>query len=471
MSMNIQTITTSDTIKQFMEKCNDNFSSIVENGGGPMGKKGETGETGATGKRGNKFHFVEIEGSDYSEEFPIEEAEELIKDLEDLEDGDFVLFSNGYICDVSLEEDGESSYSVIVNNLISIKGPKGDQGEQGISSEESLETRGRGLWMNMDDDTKKYLILSNSEFGGEPNNTLVIQGGIGFISPSPDNIEIGSIKLEDKLYINSEEKPISIISSNNINIGSSDSLDTKNFNVNTSQTINLKSKDIILDCDKINFNVNNSVSFPKLKVGDDNSYTEITKDSITSTNGKIYSLNATGEIIVGQTSGSMTLKTKINESGLNVLNDGFVVNSSNGITTFLPFKSETTITADNGDGEVLLDTPKFAMMLYSKYAKIPYNWEVFDSIQVPAIKTENDTKNISYDNEHLYCNCGNDSYTIIQQQESNTYNFLKHILTSKGQNVVIDIDNDTNFVYDNNQTLTYNPPPTSPGFVWIFKTK
>ena len=59
-NINIETITTSDNIKQFMDKCNNNFAAIVENGGGPRGAAGQDGATGATGKRGSTFHFVSI---------------------------------------------------------------------------------------------------------------------------------------------------------------------------------------------------------------------------------------------------------------------------------------------------------------------------------------------------------------------------------------------------------------------------
>ena len=65
-NINIETITTSDNIKQFMDKCNNNFTAIVKNGGGPRGATGKDGEPGATGKRGNKFHFIPItEPPDY----------------------------------------------------------------------------------------------------------------------------------------------------------------------------------------------------------------------------------------------------------------------------------------------------------------------------------------------------------------------------------------------------------------------
>ena len=43
-------ITISDTISQFMEKCNNNFSAIIEWGGGPAGEEGDDGKQGVPTK-------------------------------------------------------------------------------------------------------------------------------------------------------------------------------------------------------------------------------------------------------------------------------------------------------------------------------------------------------------------------------------------------------------------------------------
>ena len=43
---NLQTINKSDTISQFVDKCNHNFSKIVELGGGTAGVQGEQGTQG-----------------------------------------------------------------------------------------------------------------------------------------------------------------------------------------------------------------------------------------------------------------------------------------------------------------------------------------------------------------------------------------------------------------------------------------
>ena len=63
----IESITTSDTISQFMEKCNNNFSAIVEYGGGPDGEKGDKGDQGVPTKPKVPIH-VWIKDVDYDNE-------------------------------------------------------------------------------------------------------------------------------------------------------------------------------------------------------------------------------------------------------------------------------------------------------------------------------------------------------------------------------------------------------------------
>lgn len=60
-------ITPSDTISEFMEKCNDNFYTISMNGGGPTGKEGIQGSQGVPTKPKVPIH-VWKEGEQYSEE-------------------------------------------------------------------------------------------------------------------------------------------------------------------------------------------------------------------------------------------------------------------------------------------------------------------------------------------------------------------------------------------------------------------
>lgn len=466
MSMNIQTITTSDTIKQFMEKCNDNFSSIVENGGGPMGKKGETGETGATGKRGNKFHLVEIEGSDYSEEFPIEEAKELIKDLEDLEDGDFVLFSNGYICDVSLEEDGESSYSVIVNNLISIKGPKGDQGEKGDEGQNPFfEERGGKIFLT--ENFQDSNIVLGTRVDVETGNPLDIEGGIGFLSNGNEHSAIRQSEEENRFTIHTELDSLSISSQNEIKIYSNNvSISGNNIELNT-QNIKFSNQLSIGDNDsKTTITKGIITSTDKIEIGTTDLTTLISNKTIINKGSIKTNTVKTNIITIGQ---QQLYKTTIeNEEGIktpkiNVNNGGFIVGEE--------ILSEIPIIVNNDkDGDVLLDTPKFAMMLYSEYAKVPKYWKVFNKIELFDVIEETGNAIELYDDNNIYFDCGSNHYKIQQIDDDDDFNFIKHILTS--DDVIINIDNDTNFLYDSGSgTLTYKAPESPDGFVWIFKTK
>lgn len=66
-SLSIATIESSDTISQFMEKCNNNFSAIVGKGGGPAGATGKQGDIGNPTKPKVPIH-VWIKPYDYEDE-------------------------------------------------------------------------------------------------------------------------------------------------------------------------------------------------------------------------------------------------------------------------------------------------------------------------------------------------------------------------------------------------------------------
>ena len=130
-NIKIEEIFTSDNIKQFMEKCNNNFASIAENGGGPRGAAGQDGATGATGKRGSTFHFIQI--TEPVETFGPIEATAAIENNEDREDGDFVFFfvdNENKLCYgayIEFEETSEGYVPVITDEtLVSLQGIKGE---------------------------------------------------------------------------------------------------------------------------------------------------------------------------------------------------------------------------------------------------------------------------------------------------------------------------------------------------------
>ena len=110
LSEYIKSIDTSDTLSQFMEKCNDNFSAIMKYGGGPNGERGDRGGQGAPTKPKVPIH-VWIKGVDYVEENEIkEESYEIIDwnetDLMDskYQDGHLIMLENGHVYTLEIDE-------------------------------------------------------------------------------------------------------------------------------------------------------------------------------------------------------------------------------------------------------------------------------------------------------------------------------------------------------------------------------
>jgi hypothetical protein len=109
-------IETSDTISQFMEKCNNNFSIISEFGGGPAGSKGEDGSQGVPTKPKVPIHvWKKTEGgndNDYTYEESTEngfEIEHWYNDLSDniYQDGHLVILENGHVYMLSADDNFE----------------------------------------------------------------------------------------------------------------------------------------------------------------------------------------------------------------------------------------------------------------------------------------------------------------------------------------------------------------------------
>ena len=92
----------SDTISQFMEKCNNNFTAIVEWGGGPAGTKGDNGDPGAPTKPKVPIH-VWREGIEYTSELEPTTGEfEIVSWHENLrnvkyQDGHLIMLKNGHV--------------------------------------------------------------------------------------------------------------------------------------------------------------------------------------------------------------------------------------------------------------------------------------------------------------------------------------------------------------------------------------
>ena len=105
----IKRIELSDTISQFMEKCNDNFFVISDNGGGPAGVEGEKGSQGVPTKPKVPIH-VWKKGNEYSIET---ESKELVYELEcnpyelykyKYQEGHLILLENAHVYRLEVDE-------------------------------------------------------------------------------------------------------------------------------------------------------------------------------------------------------------------------------------------------------------------------------------------------------------------------------------------------------------------------------
>ena len=402
-NINIETITTSDNIKQFMDKCNRNFTSIVENGGGPRGAAGQNGEPGATGKRGNKFHYVPI-NTDVP--FGPEEATAALSNVDDIEYGDFVFFfvqgeeECAYAAFVDFEETSEGFVPVITSGtLISLQGPKGEQGDTGDAASDQFD-------VDAEDPNDKYLILRDSyhrivlpkptqALSSVPSSTLcIVKGGIGFVSGDREKSAINGSNDNGEFTISSELN-MSLASKKDITIGEyANGVVSKNINI-TSDNINIIQNG---SANRISLDQNNVRIYGKSKFDNDIDVT-----------GKISS---TGIISSTQKITSPSIETNnLKITGLNTL--GFVqINSNDGFNVGNVFKINPTnkkinitsnvdstqpIRAKVGNDVMELGVPKYTFMLYPKSATTPSGWcEFSNDLIIPIISEENYGTQSSY---------------------------------------------------------------------------
>ena len=398
-NINIETITTSDNIKQFMDKCNNNFTAIVENGGGPRGATGKDGEPGATGKRGNKFHYVPIDDQDVP--FGPEEATAALSNVDDIEYGDFVFFfvqgeeECAYAAFVDFEETSEGFVPVITSGtLISLQGPKGEQGVPGDAASDQFEADGDGLTLR---NPFQQIILPKptQALSSVPSSTLcIVKGGIGFVSGDREKSAINGSNDNGEFTISSELN-MSLASTKDITIGEyANGVVSKNINI-TGGSINIIRNG---SANRISLDQNNVRIYGKSKFDNDIDVT-----------GKISS---TGIISSTQKITSPSIETNnLKITGLNTL--GFVqINSNDGFNVGNVFKINPTnkkinitsnvdstqpIRAKVGNDVMELGVPKYTFMLYPKSATTPSGWcEFSNDLIIPIISEENYGTQTSY---------------------------------------------------------------------------
>ena len=397
-NINIETITTSDNIKQFMDKCNRNFTSIVENGGGPRGATGQNGAPGATGKRGNKFHYVPIIPD---VPFGPEEATAALSNVDDIEYGDFVFFSvsNGsdyYMAYVGCVEMAETSegFVPIISSLTPLQGPKGEQGVPGDAASDQFEADGDGLTLR---NPFQQIILPKptQALSSAPSSTLcIVKGGIGFVSGDSEKSAINGSNDNGEFTISSMLN-MSLASTENITIGEyGNGVVSKNINI-TGDNINIIQK---YSANRISLDQNNVRIYGKSKFDNDidvtgkisstgiiSSTQKITSPSIETNNLKITGLNTLGFVQINS------------NDGFNVGNV-FKINPTNKkISITSNVDSTQPIRAKVGNDVMELGVPKYTFMLYPKSATTPSGWcEFSNDLIIPIISEENYGTQSSY---------------------------------------------------------------------------
>ena len=400
-NINIETITTSDNIKQFMDKCNNNFTAIVENGGGPRGRDGATGETGATGKRGNKFHYVSINTDTI---LNTESATAELSNIEDseIEDGDFVFFSvsNGsnyymaYVGCVKMVETSEG-FVPIISSLTPLQGPKGEQGVPGDAASDQFDAYGDGLTLR---NPFQQIILPKptQTLSSVPSNTLcIVKGGIGFVSGDREKSAINGSNDNGEFTISSELNMSLASKEKDITIGKYGNTVSKNINIIGGDNINIIRNG---SANRISLDQDNVIIYGKSKFDNDidvtgkisstgiiSSTQKITSPSIETNNLKITGLNTLGFVQINS------------NDGFNVGNV-FKINPANKkINITSNVDSTQPIRAKVGNDVMELGVPKYTFMLYPKSATTPSSWcEFSNDLIIPIISEENYGTQSSY---------------------------------------------------------------------------
>lgn len=357
----IQEISTSDTLKQLVLKCNANFD-IIKNSAGPRGKDGETGETGPRGKRGKSIHFVDYTFDDEASDdnFGVTEAENAIVDLE-AEVGDIVMFSNCYYANISSID--EDTGTIHVGGVYQFRGRRGLQGEPGEHGAGDMFIReGTAISFNTQLGCSKLNLLASGP------NTLNVGGAIGVFN---SGTQVGTIGGTNGLDISSTGD-MNLSSNNNIVVKKNGGA---SMSIRNEVSIEAQNKSIKINSTGIE--LNGVTKFGRdVTIGDNYSIkfetgsSRIMKDLVTTDKTKTKTLE-----VVNNTGDSTVLSiTSVN--GLYVGNQekNLSISTTGKITTTSPIECNgATISVDG----TILDTPKFSFSLYPKNMNTPANWASF----------------------------------------------------------------------------------------------
>lgn len=357
----MQPISLSDTIEDFMTKCNANFNEISERSG-PQGRPGEDGHIGATGKRGTSIRFVNC--GDTNPEFTQEDANAAIYNMGDtLEVGDVVVFSSGWIGGVENVTEEGSEYIPTVGGLSSIIGPQGEQGIAGSQASDQFEDDGLGNLKLKNNFSGLRISRGNSQTQLIVDRVSFNYGGStkGYIEATGNEFGVTS-----SLTFS--------LNSNNIVVGNHQS--TNNIKINSSTSLNVGTAVNFIDIDNASgikvqgdsefsgtSKFNNDVTFYK-----NGQSTSISGDSITTDSVKADKLT----IGINTPATYANRKLTVDGSGINFV--GRLDVKPGEITTSLPIKSDSTIKVKSGNEYVTLDCPKYSMMLWPDGSDCPANW-------------------------------------------------------------------------------------------------
>lgn len=405
--IHIKEIKNSDNIKQFMEKCNDNFSSIARNGGGPRGADGETGATGATGKRGHEIQVFDVYDESVDpimlENFNDEKASYLIQNSDrEFENDDFVFFTNGYIGHItnSINEDG--TFVSNIDNLTNLKGPQGERGEKGdAASDQLFDVDDETLSLIMKSPYTQLILPKGEELRNTPTNTLCIKEDIGFISNGSVQ---SSIKADNTEFKMSSQLPLTIGTLQPMKIGDAGSGRSSSLVTITGDEVKINS----------NGSANNiSVEQSSIKISGDTKF----QNNVDIT-GR---LKVTGNISTTSSVSASTINTNSlsisNLSGINYVrvdnSSGFDVGGVMSVTPTRQIRLSSTINvtgmimsskeikANNGDEQVYLGIPKYTLMPYPRAKDTPKHWESLNTAIVMSNVTEIATNNTNMSGETI----------------------------------------------------------------------
>ena len=378
----IDQIKESDNIKQFMEKCNDNFSSIAQNGGGPRGADGATGATGATGKRGHEIQVFDVYDESVEpsmlEDFNDEKASYLIQNSDrEFEENDFVFFTNGYIGHItnSINEDG--TFVSNIDNLTNLKGPQGEQGEQGDAASDQFDVDNDTLSLIMKSPYTQLILPKDEDLTqiSTPTNTLCVKGDIGFISNGSVQ---SSVKADNTEFKISSQLPLTIGTLQPMKIGDAGSGRSSSLVTITGDEVKINS----------NGSVNNiSVEQSSIKISGDTKFqnnVDITgrlkvTGNISTTSSVTSSIINTNSLSISNLSGINYVRVD-NSSGFDVggvmsVTPTKQIRLSSAVNVTGMIMSSKEIKANNGDEQVYLGIPKYTLMPYPRTKETPKHWE------------------------------------------------------------------------------------------------